>query len=415
MAGIYTVTQINSYIKHLFTEDFALSNISIKGEVSNCKYHSSGHIYFTLKDGGACIAAVMFAGNRNGLSFVLKEGQKIVAEGSVNVYERDGKYQLYAKKITLDGEGDLYRKFEALKKELLEMGMFEREYKKPIPKYAMKVGIVTASTGAAIQDIINIATRRNPYVKLYLYSAIVQGESAVPSIISGINCLDEMGLDVIIVGRGGGSLEDLWAFNDENVARAIFSCNTPVVSAVGHETDTTVADYVADLRAPTPSAAAELCVFDYIKYLEDIENYRYTMERMMLLKLSEYQNRLETMRLRLENKNPLKLIRDKKTMVESMRENLDRLIKRKVESDKNKLILLAQKLNSLSPLTRLDKGFAYVSKDGNTLKSISEVRLGDSIEVSLKDGNVFAEVMKMEPARKELIDGGCVYGTDNDR
>lgn len=400
MAGIYTVTQINSYIKHLFTEDFALSNVSIKGEVSNCKYHSSGHIYFTLKDGGACIAAVMFAGNRNGLSFVLKEGQKIVANGSVNIYERDGKYQLYAKKITLDGEGDLYKKFEELKKELLEMGMFEREYKKPIPKYAMRVGIVTASTGAAIQDIINIATRRNPYVKLYLYSAIVQGEAAVPSIVSGINCLDDMGLDVIIVGRGGGSLEDLWAFNDENVARAIFACSTPVVSAVGHETDTTIADYVADLRAPTPSAAAELCVFDYIKYLEDIENYRYMMERMMFSKLTEYKNRLETLRLRLENKNTTKLIRDKLFMLEGMKENLDRLIKKKLESDKNKLILLAQKLNDLSPLTRLDRGFAYVSKDGKTLKSVLEVKPGQIIEVSLKDGSVRAKVEDINPAKE---------------
>lgn len=393
MAGIYTVSQINSYIKHLFEEDFALSNISIKGEVSNCKYHSSGHIYFTLKDGGACLAAVMFAGSRSGLSFTLKEGQQVVVSGSISVYERDGKYQMYAKKITLDGDGDLYRRFEELKNSLKEMGMFEKEYKKPIPRYAMKIGIVTAATGAAVQDIINISSRRNPYVKLYLYSAIVQGEQAVPSIISGLNCLDDMGMDVIIVGRGGGSIEDLWAFNDENVARAIFSCKTPVISAVGHETDTTIADYVADMRAPTPSAAAELAVFDYRQYIEDIENLRYSLEKLMYGKLDMYKRRLENFALRLENKNPVRQLYDKKQLLEAMEEKLKQKINIRVQTERMKLTVMAERLNSKSPLLRLDKGYAYVSAGEATLKSINQVKTGDTVKIHLKDGLVDTKVI----------------------
>ena len=219
MGSIYTVSQVNSYIKNMFTQDFALNRISVKGEVSNCKYHPSGHIYFTLKDGGSQIGAVMFASQRKNLGFRLEEGQQVVAEGTVDVYERDGKYQLYAKAITLDGAGDLFVKFEKLRNELEEMGMFDGCYKQPIPKYAKTVGVVTASTGAAIRDIMNISARRNPYVQLILYPAVVQGAEAKFSIVRGIETLDRMNLDVLIVGRGGGSIEDLWAFNEEMVAR----------------------------------------------------------------------------------------------------------------------------------------------------------------------------------------------------
>ena len=263
MRSVYSVGQVNSYIKNMFTQDFMLGRIYVKGEVSNCKYHTSGHIYFSLKDETGTIACVMFAGQRGGLAFRMREGQQVIVLGSVNVYERDGRYQLYAKEIILDGAGLLYEKFEKLKQELEEMGMFEQEYKRPIPPFASTVGIVTAPTGAAIRDIIHIASRRNPYVQLYLCPALVQGEDAAESIADGIRRLDAFGVDVIIVGRGGGSIEDLWAFNEEIVARAIFACQTPVISAVGHETDTTIADYVADLRAPTPSAAAELAVYEY--------------------------------------------------------------------------------------------------------------------------------------------------------
>ena len=232
MAGVYSVSQVNAYIKNMFAQDFALNRISVKGEVSNCKYHTSGHIYFTLKDGLGAMQAVMFASRRKGLTFRLEEGQQVVVKGSIEVYERDGRYQLYASEITLDGTGDLFRRFEKLRNELEEMGMFSPEYKTPIPKYAKTVGIVTASTGAAIRDIINISGRRNLRAACPL-PALVQGAGAAPSIVRAIQTLDALHLDVLIVGRGGGSIEDLWAFNEESVARAIFACRTPVISRSG--------------------------------------------------------------------------------------------------------------------------------------------------------------------------------------
>lgn len=393
MAGCYTVTQINSYIKHLFDEDFALSNITVKGEVSNCKYHTSGHIYFTLKDGGACLAAVMFAGNRSGLSFALKDGQKVMVSGSISVYERDGKYQIYAKKIKLDGEGDLYQRFLELKNELEEMGMFAPEYKKPIPAYAMKVGVITASTGAAVQDIINISRRRNPYVKLFLYPAIVQGAEAVPSIINGLEYMDRYGVDVIIVGRGGGSIEDLWAFNDEAVARAIFSCSTPVISAVGHETDTTIADYVADMRAPTPSAAAELAVFEYNRFVEDLERYRYTFSDLIHSKINTYETKLENYNLKLNNLAPVRQLQDKVNRLNIINEKLKTNMYKSLEQAKYRLNTMAEKLNAMSPLTRLDRGYAYVSTGQETLKSIEQIENGDNVTVHLRDGVVEAKAV----------------------
>ena len=266
MKNVYTVREVNAYIKNMFAQDFMLNRIYVKGEVSNVKYHTSGHIYFSLKDESGTIACVMFAGQRSGLSFRMSEGQQVIVLGSIRVYERDGKYQLYAREIVLDGAGLLYEKFQALKKELEEMGMFAPEYKKPIPRYAFRVAVVTASTGAAVRDIIQISHRRNPYVQLLLCPAQVQGEGAADSIVKAIRTVDEAGVDVMIVGRGGGSMEDLWAFNEEKVARAVFDCRTPVISAVGHETDTTIIDYVADLRAPTPSAAAELAVFSLAEF-----------------------------------------------------------------------------------------------------------------------------------------------------
>ena len=258
MQNVYTVRQVNAYIKSMFTQDVVLRSIYMKGEVSNCKYHTSGHIYFSLKDESGTISCVMFASARKGLAFGMKNGQQVLVLGNISVYERDGTYQLYASRILLDGAGLLYEKFEALKAELEEMGMFDPVYKKPIPPFVKKLGVVTAPTGAAVRDIIQISRRRNPGIQIILYPALVQGEGAAESVAKGIAMLDAYGVDVIIAGRGGGSIEDLWAFNEEETARVIFSCNTPVISAVGHETDTTIADYVADLRAPTPSAAAEL-------------------------------------------------------------------------------------------------------------------------------------------------------------
>ena len=254
----------------MFTQDYLLQKIYVKGEVSNCKYHTSGHIYFSLKDETGTLNCVMFAGHRRGLAFAMKNGDKVIVGGSVDVYERDGRYQMYAKEITLEGAGALYERYLALKQELEDMGMFAQEYKQPIPRFIRRLGVVTAPTGAAVQDIRNISYRRNPYLQIILYPALVQGAGAAESIVKGIQMLDKTDVDVIIVGRGGGSIEDLWAFNEEIVARAIFECSTPIISAVGHETDFTIADFAADLRAPTPSAAAELAVDDYRSVIEAV-------------------------------------------------------------------------------------------------------------------------------------------------
>lgn len=405
MASIYTVGQINSYIGNMFNQDFALNNIGIKGEVSNCKYHSSGHIYFSLKDSTGVISCVMFAGNRRGLKFQMKEGQKVVVIGKVSVYERDGRYQMYAREITLDGEGDLFRKYEELKRELEEMGMFAEEYKKTIPRYAFKVGIVTASTGAAIQDIINISTRRNPYVELVLYPAIVQGIEAAPSIVQGIQCLDRMNLDVIIVGRGGGSIEDLWAFNEEIVARAIFECDTPIISAVGHETDTTIADYVADLRAPTPSAAAELAVFEYDEFVNEIDSYRYEIGRRLKMLLERKRNTIRQYELILGKKSPRNSLMQKTQYLVDIENRLRNSMEFKLMDRKHRLSIYSERLKGLSPLDKLSKGYAYVTNsDGKALKSVDNISENELIDIYLKDGSVQARVIEKNQ------NGGISYG-----
>lgn len=395
MAGIYTVSQVNAYIKNMFVQDYALGRISIKGEVSNCKYHTSGHIYFTLKDGKGTLSAVMFASQRMGLSFRLQEGQQVVATGAVDVYERDGRYQLYAKSIELDGKGELYRRFEELKKELEEMGMFAAEYKQPIPKYAKKIGVVTASTGAAIRDIMNITARRNPYVQLVLYPALVQGEGAKYSIVRGIRTLDAMGLDVLIVGRGGGSIEDLWAFNEEMVARAIFECSTPVISAVGHETDVTIADYAADFRAPTPSAAAELAVFDYCQFQSDLAGYRNALSSRMGRKLDWQKSRLEQYRLRMKLKDPVRQIREKRQHLADLEEQMERAMEAKLRDRRHRLALLAGRLHGLSPLEKISGGFGFLTDEsGRRIAGVNQVKPGDGLEIRVRDGRIRARVLE---------------------
>ena len=419
MASVYTVSQVTAYIRNMFTQDFALNRISIRGEVSNCKYHTSGHIYFTLKDGGAQIAAVMFAGQRKGLDFELREGQEVTVSGTVDVYERDGRYQLYAKEITREGKGDLFRQFEKLRNELEEMGMFDSCYKQPIPKYARKVGIVTAGTGAAIRDIMNISARRNPYVQLILYPALVQGEQAKYSIAKGIETLDRMGLDVLIVGRGGGSIEDLWAFNEEMVARAIFNCTTPVISAVGHETDVTIADYVADLRAPTPSAAAELAVFDYSQFVEQGNLYRQVLERSMERRMEKLHFRLDQCGMRLKLLSPQRQLNDRRQRLADMENRLERMLeeelgasrrrledrKRRLEAQmaagltegKHRLALLSGRLDGLSPLKKLGGGYGFVTDArGRAFTSIAQAEPGDIIRISVKDGRADARVVETE-------------------
>lgn len=387
--NVYTVRQVNAYIKNMFTQDYMLNRIYVKGEVSNCKYHTSGHIYFSLKDESGTIACVMFAGQRGGLAFHMREGQQVVVFGGISVYERSGSYQLYAREIRLDGEGVLYERFQALKQELGEMGMFAPEYKKMIPSFVKTVGIVTAPTGAAIRDIMNISSRRNPFVQLILYPALVQGEGAVQSIVTGIQTLDAYGVDVMIVGRGGGSIEDLWAFNEEAVARAIFECETPVISAVGHETDTTIADYVADLRAPTPSAAAELAVYDYrltertmIEYREKATRLLEQQIRMQRLRLREYQTKL--MYLHPENQ-----VRDYRQRIVDYEEKLRLLMENSLQKNKMRFTVDLEKMKKLSPLEKLNQGFSYVeTADRKAVKRIGQVDVGDKLTIYVTDGTI---------------------------
>lgn len=393
MRNIYTVKQVNLYIKNMFAQDFMLNRIYVKGEVSNCKYHTSGHIYFSLKDESGTIACIMFAGQRNGLGFRMQDGQSVIVLGSVTTYERDGKYQLYAKQIILDGAGLLYEKFEALKKELGEMGMFAAEYKQPIPKYAKQIGIVTAPTGAAIRDIMNISARRNPYVQLILYPALVQGEGAAESIVKGIEMLEKQNVDLIIVGRGGGSIEDLWAFNEEIVARAIFHCSVPIISAVGHETDTTIADYVADLRAPTPSAAAELAVFDYHAVEERMESMKMRLRKSVLQKIHVERMKIERYELKLRYLHPEARLREKQQMALEYDKRLRDAMERKLRSTKQKFEIYIEKMKGLSPLAKLNKGFSYVaSEEGNVVKSIQDVQKDELLQIYVTDGVVRARV-----------------------
>lgn len=396
MKNVYSVGQVNTYIKNMFAQDFMLNRISVKGEVSNCKYHTSGHIYFTLKDSAGTIAAVMFAGSRRGLKFAMKEGDKVIVTGSVEVYERDGKYQLYAREIELDGAGNLYLKFEALKRELEEMGMFASEYKKAIPKYAKRIGIVTAPTGAAIQDIRNIAMRRNPYVELILYPALVQGEGAVPSIVNGIRALDALGVDVMIVGRGGGSIEDLWAFNEEEVARAIFECETPIISAVGHETDTTIADYVADLRAPTPSAAAELAVFDYRLVKEQIMALESHMTRLLRQKLNTARMRLSHAQTKLRYLSLENKLRENRKYAADLQERMEMSMTQLLQLRRHKLALLSGQLEGMSPVRKLSQGYSYVADEsGRAVTDASEVSMGDTLDIHLLHGSLKTEVVEV--------------------
>ena len=394
MRSEYTVTQVNAYIKNMFTQDFLLRSITVKGEISNCRYHSSGHIYFTMKDSGGAISCVMFRGDRDrgGLKFQMKEGQQVKVSGTVDVYERDGKYQLYARNIELDGEGALFEKYEELKKRLAESGMFADEYKQPIPTYIKTLGVVTASTGAAVRDIINVATRRNPHIQIILYPAIVQGDQAAESIVRGIETLSKMQTDVIIVGRGGGSIEDLWAFNEEIVAEAIFNCPVPIISAVGHETDTTIADYVADRRAPTPSAAAEIAVFEYKRFVQDLEDYSYTLQKSMnrvigTLKLKEakYADSLRHL-------SPMGRIKEKLLKMDKLQDAIQTLMDRKIMEARNRFMVDAQKLKGLSPLERLMGGYSYTADEtGKNVRSIKQVKKGDKLSIYVTDGVIKAE------------------------
>ena len=397
--NIYTVAQVNAYIKNMFTQDFMLQSLMIRGEISNCKYHSSGHIYFTLKDEKGTLSCVMFAGSRSGLTFTLKEGMQVVVSGTVDVFERDGKYQLYARQIKQDGSGLLYEKFEALKKELEERGMFDARYKRPVPKYIRTLGVVTAPTGAAVRDIITVAKRRNPYIRILLYPAIVQGDMAAQSIANGIRALERQGVDVMIVGRGGGSLEDLWAFNEESLAEAIFDCSIPIISAVGHETDYTIADLVADLRAATPSAAAELAVFDYGQFEADLNGYKEALLRLMRGKIQSERKEAEIFKQKLMRFSPMGKIRDQKMRLIRLEEDLQKAMKGTLTDRRHRLALYLEQFRGLSPLDKLNKGYAYVEDaSGKALKRVEQTAPGELVQVHVTDGMIKARVEELSRA-----------------
>lgn len=396
MNHVYEVSQVNTYIKNMFSQDFLLNRIYIKGEVSNCKYHTSGHIYFSLKDASGAIACVMFAGQRRGLAFPMKNGDKVVVGGTVAVYERDGRYQLYAKEITLEGAGLLYERFLTLKKELEEMGMFAPEYKQPIPKVIKTLGVVTAPTGAAVQDIRNISYRRNPFIQIVLYPALVQGEGAVPSIVKGIEVLDKAGVDVIIVGRGGGSMEDLWAFNEEAVARAIFACQTPVISAVGHETDTTIADYVADLRAPTPSAAAELAVSDYRQLMNQMQDYKRRISQRMQEQIMYMRQKSDGYKNTLTYLSPQNQILMKRQQLLDIENRLENLMGQQLTSRRHILGIYIERMKGLSPLEKLNQGFSYVEDERKQgIHSVHQVTGGQELMIQVSDGTIRTKALEV--------------------
>ncbi len=393
MGSVYSVLQVNQYINRMFSQDYLLHEISVRGEVSNCKYHSTGHVYFTLKEEGAAIACVLFAGYKKNVNFRLEDGQKVVVHGSVEAYVRDGKYQIYVKSAECDGEGDLYRAFEQLKKKLSEQGMFDAEYKRMLPTYVKTLGIVTAPTGAAIRDMISVTRRRNPYVRIVLYPAIVQGEAAPESIVKGIEALESYGVDVIIVGRGGGSIEDLWAFNEEMVAHAIFQCEVPVISAVGHETDFTIADFVADKRAATPSAAAELAINEISLTLRRIDEYKELLTREMLRRISDAKQKTAMKEERLRSLSPVVKIKEYKMRCLYLGDKLDSGIVQLLKNKRNRLSVIAERLHAVSPVQRLNAGMAYLSSTEGIRKScVKELNPGEEIRIRMKDGEATAIV-----------------------
>ncbi len=392
-----TVTQVNSYIKNLMASDFILKNVWVMGEVSNCKLHSSGHVYFTLKDNGASISCVQFKGYRNPQDKTLGDGMKIIANGSVSVYEKTGQYQLYIREYQESGVGQLYQEFEFLKKELQEKGWFLEENKKPLPFYPKKVGIVTSATGAAIQDILNISNRRNPYIQLVLYPSLVQGEEAKYSIAKAIGYLDKIeDIEVIIIGRGGGSIEDLWPFNEKIVAEAIYMATTPIISAVGHETDFTISDFVSDLRAPTPSAAAELAIPSIEEMLSLLESLKSKLDSRQSNKLEYYKRIIELYSAKFERYHPKNSINQTYLYLNDLQDIMEKTISDKIKALKNKIILLEEKLKRVSPMHKLKDGYAYISDENDKqIKSISSLENHKTINVLFYDGQAKVKVTQI--------------------
>lgn len=382
-----TVTELNLYIKDKFNKDEYLNNVLIKGEISNFKHHYTGHMYFTLKDENSLIKCIMFKSYTSNLNFVPRDGMKVIILGTVSVYERDGVYQIYCKGMREDGLGSLHVAYEELKAKLEKEGLFDQKYKKPIPKMPKCIGVLTSNTGAVIRDIINVSTRRNPNVHIRLLPVPVQGEGASVKIANAIKIMNERNLaDVIILARGGGSLEDLWPFNEEIVARAIFDSELPVISAVGHETDFSISDFVADLRAPTPSAAAELAVPNISDVLMKLDNYNFRYKNSLKKKIEVMRLRYEKCMMHKAFKDPLQNIQDKYVYIDNINKSMQLNMNNKIQSSRTKMVELITKLDNISPLKTLTRGYSIIEKNDIVVKSVNDLNIDDEINIRLIDG-----------------------------
>lgn len=396
-----TVTDLNQYIKNKITDDEYLNNVLVKGEISNFKNHYTGHLYFTLKDENCLIKCIMFKSYAQKLNFMPKDGMKVLILGSVSVFERDGVYQIYAKAMQEDGIGDLYTKYQELKTKLEKQGLFDKQNKMTIPKMPKVIGVLTSQTGSVIRDIINVSTRRNPNVVIRLLPVPVQGEGAAEKIASGIELMNRKRLaDVLILARGGGSLEDLWPFNEEIVANSIYNSEIPIISAVGHETDFTIADFVADLRAPTPSAAAELAVPDVYEVKQKINTY----QNRLRLSLNK---KVELMKLKFEKcmnsyvfKEPTRKIQESYLQIDSIVKSIDNIMKARIEKEKSQFVKVLSSLDALSPLKTLTRGYSIVEKEGNIVRKKEELKQDDDIVIRLSDGKITAKVQNLNGASK---------------
>ena len=392
--GAITVSELNDYIKNVFDSSRFLSSVTIKGEISNFTYHRSGHLYFSLKDSDAQIKAVMFRSSASKLKFMPESGMKVIAHGAVSVYQRDGVYQLYVSSMQPDGIGALYLAYEQLKEKLMLEGLFSDEYKKLLPKMPERIGVITSPTGAAVRDIINVTGRRFPHAKLYIYPSLVQGEGAEENLVRGVDYFDKSGLvDVIIIGRGGGSIEDLWAFNSEKLARRIFAAKTPVISAVGHETDFTICDFVADMRAPTPSAAAELAVPDIAEIDLLLKNFTEKLKNLLIGKYNLSSAKFERLSENLYFKKPVDAFINQRTEnIDRSFEKLRSLLNEKIKDANFSLAKACTALDNLSPLKTLSRGYATVELNGKIINSVSMIKPDDELSLNFTDGSAVCKV-----------------------
>ncbi len=392
-----TVKQLNTYVKALIESDVRLHHVVVKGELSNFKNHSSGHCYFSLKYDGCVVRAVMFRSSAAKLTFTPKDGMQVIAQGRVSVFERDGNYQLYVDAMSMDGQGDLYVAFEMLKRKLEAEGLFDTARKRPLPKTPLRVGVITSPTGAAVRDIINVLGRRFPTANVYLYPVLVQGTGAAASICEALAYFSvNRAADVLIVGRGGGSIEDLWAFNEESVARAIADSDIPVISAVGHETDFTIADFVSDMRAPTPSAAAELAVPDTRSLMNKFDNVTARLKLLLTSNVTQRRQQLTYLTEHSTLRHPEKLLDERRLVVDHLCMNMCNQMQLKYAADKGRFNTVVAKLDSLSPLSVLSRGFSVMKSDeGQIIKSATQLSIGQQLQVNLADGQTDIEVLSI--------------------